>query len=182
MSGNTYCKILIESNPGKYPKNLGQLWTEEEVVKLLKYVKEGKSQHEIANLHERTVGGIKGKLSQLAADYYFNDERSIEQIQKFTGLSEEEIANSISKRQFQDARKLEKQQKQTKEKMMSNQSILPFVTQGPTNTEIMEKLVSLETMMKEILELHKEKSKKTIVKSIPKSPQTEKLMIINDSS
>jgi hypothetical protein len=84
-------------DPSKYPARMGQPWKEEEVVKLLTSIQKEKTVEEIAKAHERTVGSIQAYIRKLAADYYFNDNRSIEEIQKFTRLTCEEIEEVIQK-------------------------------------------------------------------------------------
>jgi len=78
---------------------MGKPWTDEEVVQLLASIKKKKSIEDIATEHQRTVGGINGQRKRLAIDYYFNDDRTIEQIGKFTGLTEEQIKDAISKQE-----------------------------------------------------------------------------------
>jgi hypothetical protein len=81
-----------------YPLRIGHKWTEEEINKLLKNVARKKPLSEIANMHERTEGGIRSKLCDLAADYFIYENREITEIQKFTGLSQELILESINKK------------------------------------------------------------------------------------
>jgi hypothetical protein len=85
---------------------MGKPWTDEEVVQLLASIKKKKSIEDIAAEHQRTVGGINGQRKRLAIDYYFNDDRTIEQIGKFTGLTEEQIKDAISKQGVPAKKKL----------------------------------------------------------------------------
>ncbi len=89
---------LVKENPDKYPSRMGQPWETDEVIKLLKYVKENKSHSEIAELHERTIGSISSKLRSLAYEYHCEG-RSLEKIMKFTGLSKEIIEATIQRNQ-----------------------------------------------------------------------------------
>jgi hypothetical protein len=84
--------------PGKYPERMGQAWLHDEEHKLLTSIREKKSIEEIAQEHKRTYSAIKCKLRSFAFDYYC-DNKSIEQIQKYTGLSEQEIKDAIERRQ-----------------------------------------------------------------------------------
>ena len=93
-------KTLYGLDKSKYPARMGQAWNEEEDVKLLKSIRKKISIEEISKEHERTVGGIRSHIRQLAADYYFNDKRPIEEIEKFTGLTKAEIEDVIKKRQM----------------------------------------------------------------------------------
>jgi len=89
---------LRDKDTSKYPANMGKPWKDDEVLKLLKFIQKKKSILEIAQEHERTEGGIRSQLRGLAADYHFNENRSIEEIQKYTGLSKEEIEDTINRR------------------------------------------------------------------------------------
>ena len=99
MSGLHVQKLKAE-NPEKYA-NLGKAWTEEEIVKLLACVQKKMNHADIAEKHGRTVGSISSRLKAIAADYYFNDERPLADIMKYTGLSAEQISDAIAKRQYQ---------------------------------------------------------------------------------
>ena len=90
---------LREENPKL--ANLGKPWKDEEVVKLLSEIQKKMAHADIAEAHQRSVGSITSRLKSLAADYYFNDNRPLKEIEKYTGLSDEEIADAISKRQYQ---------------------------------------------------------------------------------
>ena len=95
-----HIKNLKEQNPERYG-NIGKSWKEEEIVKLLSNVQKGLTHPQISENHGRTVGSITSKLKGIAADYYFNDERPINEIKKYTGLSVEDISEAISKRQYE---------------------------------------------------------------------------------
>jgi len=104
-------KNLRESDPGKYPPRIGQKWTDEEVSKLLISIRKKKPIEAIAAEHERTVGGINAERRKLAADYWFNDQRPIEEIMKFTGLSAADIDEAIKRRQNKEDSKEKKDEK-----------------------------------------------------------------------
>jgi predicted DNA-binding protein YlxM (UPF0122 family) len=82
------------------PSRRGQPWNEDEIIKLLKSIKDKKTNEEIAKEHDRTIGGINSYIRKMALDYYYNDKRSIEEIQKFTGLSKEQIEDAIKKHEL----------------------------------------------------------------------------------
>jgi len=79
-------------------KNKGRRWSDEEVMGLLKSIKAKKTHDIIANEHQRTVGAIVSKLKEIAADYYFENGLSIDNIKKYTGLDEVLINDAISRR------------------------------------------------------------------------------------
>jgi hypothetical protein len=102
----------IDNNQGKgmfgldkslYPSRMGQPWDEQEVTKLLKSVQKKKSVKEMAEAHQRTEGAITGKLKGLAADYYIYDKKTVEEIEKYTGLSQEAILEAVQKKQFRNS-------------------------------------------------------------------------------
>jgi ATP-dependent DNA helicase PIF1 len=77
--------------------NKGRPWSDEEVMGLLKSIRAKKSIPDIALEHKRTDGAIRSRLRQVAADYYFNNDMSIEDIKKYTGLSETVINDVIQR-------------------------------------------------------------------------------------
>jgi hypothetical protein len=95
-----HIKNLKEQNPERFG-NVGKSWKEQEIVQLLSNVQKRLTHAEMAEKHARTVGSITSKLKGIAADYYFNDERPIDEIKKYTGLSVEDISDAISKRQYE---------------------------------------------------------------------------------
>ena len=82
-----------------YPARMGKAWDDHETLNLLKKIRENKTVDIIAKEHERTVGGITSKLRVLAYEFY-EEGKTIDQIKKYTGLSTEQIADSISKREY----------------------------------------------------------------------------------
>ena len=98
MSAAYFCKKLKDENPEKFV-NLGKPWADEEVVQLLTEIRKNLTHAEIAEIHKRTIGSILSRLKSIAADYHFNDNRPIEQIMKYTGLSERGVQEAIVKRQ-----------------------------------------------------------------------------------
>lgn len=85
------------------PERRGQRWDDNEVLQLLTEVRKKISIKDIALNHQRTVTAINLRLRSLAADYYFYENRSIKDIQKFTGLTPIEIKNAIALRRIKDA-------------------------------------------------------------------------------
>jgi hypothetical protein len=92
----------------KYPSRLGAPWTDKELIQLLTSVKNKESIQEIAKKHSRTEGGITSRLRVLAAEYYTNDDKSIEEIKVITGLDKESIIDAIQKRAWADSQKEKK--------------------------------------------------------------------------
>ena len=98
-------KVMYGLDASKYPSRLGAPWKDEELIQLLTSVKNKESFQDIAKKHERTLGGIRSKLRQLAAEYYTNDDKSIEEIKVITGLDKESIIDAIQKREWADRQK-----------------------------------------------------------------------------
>jgi len=119
--------------------NAGKLWSEEEIKKLLDGVSKGHSIETIAENHQRMAGAIRYRLKVMAADYYYNNELPIEKIQKFTGLSKEDIAESISRRAWQEEQKKNKPPKGPKVKPPQTP-----LTQAPETNDLKEVLEILK--------------------------------------
>lgn len=93
-----------------YPSRMGKAWDEHETLNLLKRIRENKSIDTIAKEHERTIGGITSRLRAIAYELY-EEGKTVEQIKKYTRLTEIEITNSISKREFQKTLKEKRKEK-----------------------------------------------------------------------
>jgi hypothetical protein len=132
------------------PSRRGQPWSDDEIQNLLQAVRKKESIEQIAQKHERTPGGIRSRLRELAAEYYFNDNRPIDEIMKFTGLDAETISDAISKRQYA---------MDLKEKKQSVQSLVMETTRpAEVKREYMTSvLVEIRDMMREMLAILKEK-------------------------
>jgi hypothetical protein len=101
LHGETIVDTPVITTPNLYA-NKGRPWSDEEVMGLLKSIRAKKSIATIALEHRRTDGAIRSRLRQIAADYYFNNDMSIEDIKKYTGLSEAAINDVIRCRQIGD--------------------------------------------------------------------------------
>lgn len=88
---------FVSANMEHVPPRFGKAWTDDEVKKLLAAIAKKKPFDEIAKEHERTNGGIVGKLRQLAFEYH-QEGRSMDDIRRFTGLDEETINDAIKRR------------------------------------------------------------------------------------
>ena len=87
----------------KYPSRMGQLWSKDEISKLLASIQENKSIEAIAVEHERTHNSIISYLRKIAADYYFNDKKTIDEIIKVTHLTKDQIEDAIKRREFKES-------------------------------------------------------------------------------
>ena len=101
-------KLMYGLDMSKYPSRLGAAWKDEELIQLLTSVKNKESIQDIAKKHSRTEGGIRSRLRVLAAEYYTNDDKSIDEIKAITGLDKESIIDAIQKREWADLQKEKK--------------------------------------------------------------------------
>ena len=115
----------------------GQRWHDDEVLKLLTLVRSKTSIREIAQEHQRSISAINLKLRSLAADYYYYENRSIQEIQKFTGLKPDEIKNAIEVRRAKEMPQ-EEEQEQTQEQSQ---------TQEPTMKQMMVLLTNIQNRL-----------------------------------
>jgi hypothetical protein len=91
-------KRLKSQNPDKeYPSNLGKAWDVDEEALLLEELYNNIDIETIARNHERTIGGINSRRSQIAYNMYLNNS-SMESIIKWTRLDEKYIKQIIEKK------------------------------------------------------------------------------------
>jgi len=148
MPGNAMYSKLVEETPGKYPTNMGKAWLDDEVIRLLKSVKAKKTHKDIAEEHGRTLGSIVAKLKGIAADYYFGDKRSLDDIQRFTGLDKETISDAISKREWQNSVKEGKGKAKARESTVN----VSVKAGEPTIAEVYELLKDIQKDFKILVE------------------------------
>ena len=132
-----------------------QRWTEEEMVKLLSLVRKKKTLQEMADAHQRTKTSIKTKLRCIAADYYFNDKRPIEEIEKYTGLSKEDIMDAIRNRKYKDEiNEIKREDKEEERAKAKRDAEVASVSEAPSELEALKKDVAeMKADIKEILRI-----------------------------
>ena len=134
------------------PARHGKSWSDEEIQKLLQAVRRKENHAQIATAHERTQGGIRSRLRELAADYYFNDNRPLDDIEKFTGLDLETITDAIARRQYA----MDMKEKKIRSQVLAKPAVIPIVSEPQQKREYMTGLlVEIRDMMKEMLEILK---------------------------
>ena len=126
-----------------HPSRMGKGWNEEEDVKLLASIQKKKSIEEIAKEHDRTVGGINSHIQKIAVDYHFNDKRSIEEIQKFTGLTKEQIEYAIKRHELKDAAKKSAESAESAESKVKKEKPLTMLEVVSLLKDIQSKLNTL---------------------------------------
>ena len=62
----TNFKGMATANPDKYPANMGQPWSADDEDTLLTLIQEGKTQDELAVHFQRTPGGLRARINQIA--------------------------------------------------------------------------------------------------------------------
>jgi hypothetical protein len=91
--------MLKSQNPDKeYPSNMGKKWADEEEILLLEELSKNIDIQLIAQSHNRTIGGINSKRREIAYKLYSNN-NSMEEIMLKTKLDEDEIIETIKRRQ-----------------------------------------------------------------------------------
>lgn len=145
-------------------ENMGKAWKDDELLQLLKEIKDKMPQPDIAKAHKRTVGGIVSRLRSLASDYYINDSKPINEIMVITGLPKDDIIDAINRREYRDELKAEKI-KNTKTRSKVAKSIIEDVlskTLKPTvkteSSELQEIIVLLKLIEKRVSTYIQEKS------------------------
>ena len=133
------------------PSRRGQPWCDEEIQQLLQEIKNKERVEQISLKHGRTSGGIHSRLKQIAADYYFNDNRPISEIIKFTGLDMESITDAISKRQYQ----MDLQEKKERDQPKITAFVQKVSQEDPPREGMVSLLKEIRDMMKEMLEILK---------------------------
>jgi hypothetical protein len=123
---------LAMQYPDKYPENLGKPWSDEDTIEILLGVRDKKPHNEIAEKLKRTVGGIYARLRLLAWEYHCEN-KTIEQIQKNTGLTKDEIVDSISKYQAKQVLKDKKKEEKKEEKKKNTTKC--FIQDKPSQTQ-----------------------------------------------
>lgn len=136
----------------KYPARMGKKWEDDEDIKLLTSIQENKSIADIAEEHERTIGGINSRRKGLAADYWFNDKMPIEEIMTITGLSKGEIEETIQRRSFaNDFKKTKMELKKATKVAQSSRAPPPPPPQSNEITELRREVAELKQTMMEML-------------------------------
>ena len=98
--------MLKTKNPDRdYPTNFGQKWTDEEENTLLQELDKNINIEIIAQTHNRTIGGIRGRQRTIAYNMYVK-KVSIEEIIRKTKLDKEQIMETITTRKENPQRKV----------------------------------------------------------------------------
>ena len=145
-------------------ENMGCPWETAELLQLLKEVKDKIPYEDMAKAHKRTVGGITSRLRQLAYDYY-TEEKSIDEIMVITGLSKDDVVDTVTRREYTENKRAEKRAE--KEKAI-NKNILvkesdvlaPNPVKAPKSelSELQEILKTLKSLEARVAEYIKERS------------------------
>jgi hypothetical protein len=94
---SSFLKMLKAHNPDKeYPSNTGQKWTHEEEIVLLDELSKNLDIDSIAQLHNRTIGGINARRKVIAYNMY-NNNTPIDEILLKTKLDKEQLLDTIER-------------------------------------------------------------------------------------
>ena len=136
-------KMLKTKNPDRdYPTNFGQKWTDEEENTLLQELDKNINIEIIAQTHNRTIGGIRGRQRTIAYNMYVKD-ASIEEIIIKTKLDKEQILETITKKE-------NTQKKSKKTKITQEQKI------EPKTVSLENEIIGMRSEIKELKNTIKE--------------------------
>ena len=132
-------KMLKTKNPDTdYPTNLGQKWTDEEENTLLQELDKNINIEIIAQTHNRTIGGIRGRQRTIAYNMYVK-KVSIEEIIRKTKLDKEQIMETITR----------KENPQKKVKITQEPKI------EPKKVSLENEIIEMRSEIKELVEMMK---------------------------
>jgi hypothetical protein len=139
-------KMLKSKNPDTdYPTNMGQKWTDEEENTLLQELDKNINIEIIAQTHNRTIGGIRGRQRTIAYNMYVK-KVSIEEIIRKTKLDKEQIMETITR----------KENPQKKVKITQEPKIEPKkVSLENEIIEMRSEIKELKNTIKELVEMMK---------------------------
>jgi predicted DNA-binding protein YlxM (UPF0122 family) len=149
----------MPANPKSKPEgfeNMGCPWETTELIQLLKEVKDKIPYEDMAKAHKRTVGGITSRLRQLAYDYY-TEEKSIDEIMVITGLSKDDVVDTITRREYTENKRAEKRaekEKKVEKVLLMAQKLTP----KSELSELQEILKTLKSLEARVAEYIKERS------------------------
>ena len=148
--------VQMSTSNTQVPSRRGKPWDEHEIRQLLNEIQINLDISEIAKEHQRTTGGIRSRLRELAWEYHLEG-RTINEIQRFTRLDERTINEVIRMKQIKQEN-LESQKDASSKKELS-----PTSPQVKKET-VLDALQRIESLLKELVELNKEKKKVFLVK------------------
>lgn len=103
-----------------YSIRTGFLWKESEESQLLQEIHKGMSHLQIAKLHERTEGSIRGRLKNLALEMFTEEKLPFEQIYILTGINKHDIEFIHNNEKDRKEKKELKQKEKNKKKEKNN--------------------------------------------------------------
>jgi len=139
-------KMLKTKNPDTdYPTNMGQKWTDEEENTLLQELDKNINIEIIAQTHNRTIGGIRGRQRTIAYNMYVKNV-SIEEIIRKTKLDKEQIMETITRKENQQRKvKITQEPKIEPKKVSLENEII----------EMRSEIKELKNTIKELVEMMK---------------------------
>ena len=140
------------------PIRHGKPWSTNEIQRLLQEIKKKQTHEEIATTHQRSVGSIRSRLQELAADYYFNDNRPIDEIMQFTGLSKQNVLDAIAKRTLSISMKEEKEECIIEQKVIESSTATPKYEPKKKKESRNAILLEIRDMLREMLVIMKQQT------------------------
>jgi hypothetical protein len=153
-------KRIKTLNPDKeYPKNLGKPWSNKEETQLLDEVSKNIDMESISQIHERTLGGIVGRIKEIGYKMYLKN-CSIDEIMETTKLDNNQINETIERKQI----KGDKNKNKYETVVLTPQTIDGKITENKYETrwkseikcelnEIKNNMVEIKNTLKELTEM-----------------------------
>jgi hypothetical protein len=124
---NPFARLVKLRNPEKeYPSSMGKRWSKIEDNNLLQELNNDLSIQDIANIHNRTIGGIQAR-QKLIALRMFNKQTPIDTITRIMRITEKQIYEQVEK---QNSKKI----KNNIEKELSHVNAELVVVKEPIST------------------------------------------------
>jgi len=139
-------------------------WSDDEIRQLLTLIQKKKTVPEIATILNRPISSINVKRLALAVDYYISENRPIPDIQKFTGLSVDEINKAIKKHQ-EKQKPVEGQEAKAEPSVQVTKDPEPE-DKEPTKKEMMNVLLALQMKLKILVPDEPEPTMKDLMKVV----------------
>ena len=145
MDSHVLTMVKTKNPDTDYPTNTGQKWTDEEENTLLQELDKNINIEIIAQTHNRTIGGIRGRQRTIAYNMYVK-KVSIEEIIRKTKLDKEQIMETITR----------KENPQKKVKITQEPKIEPKkVSLENEIIEMRSEIKELKNTIKELVEMMK---------------------------
>jgi len=115
--------MVAGAEPGKYPSNMGQPWSEEDEETLLTMLQEGKTYEELGTHFQRMPGGIKARIRKIALEMV-DAGAPHARVCESTGISLDVLKSLIEKKSGSNSKAESKAESKTESKADTQVEIL----------------------------------------------------------